>query len=103
MSGIFGETLVFSQEKGPEVELVVYGDEFYARYETKEGYPVVYDSALGLFCYALLSEGRFVSSKVPLTADPPPGSEKHARESEAVRQAKISQKLSSRHRPDSGG
>jgi len=29
MSAIFGETLTFPQENGPEVELVVFGDEFF--------------------------------------------------------------------------
>ena len=35
MSAIFGETLVIEQENGLEIELVVWGDEFYVRYETK--------------------------------------------------------------------
>jgi hypothetical protein len=33
MSIIFGETLTFGQENGPDVQLVVFGDEFYARFE----------------------------------------------------------------------
>ncbi len=43
MSAIFGETLIFPQDNGPDVELVVFGDEFYSRRETKEGYTVIYD------------------------------------------------------------
>lgn len=52
MSAIFGEYLIFRQEKGPDVELVVHGDEFYSRYETVDGYTVVYDVDRGLYCYA---------------------------------------------------
>ena len=47
MSAIFGETLVIEQENGPPIELVVWGDEFYVRYETKEGFTVCYDEAGG--------------------------------------------------------
>ena len=47
MSAIFGETLVIEQEDAPPIELVVWGDEFYVRYETKDGYTVCYDSAAG--------------------------------------------------------
>ncbi len=43
MSSIFGEKLSFPQENGKEIELFVYGDEFYARYETSDGYTVLYD------------------------------------------------------------
>jgi len=32
MSSIFGEFLTFPQEKGPELQLRVYGDEFYSRH-----------------------------------------------------------------------
>jgi hypothetical protein len=54
MSAIFGETLTFSQENGPDVKLVVFGDEFYARYETIDGYTVVYDIDLKQYCYSIL-------------------------------------------------
>jgi hypothetical protein len=57
MSSIFGEFLTFPQEKGPEVQLRVYGDEFYSRYENIDGYTVVYDQDHGLYCYALLISG----------------------------------------------
>ncbi len=56
MSAIFAETIIFPQENGSDVELVVFGDEFYARYETKDGYTVVYDPDRGLYCYALLMD-----------------------------------------------
>lgn len=88
MSAIFGEKLTFPQEKGPEVKLVVNGDEFYAQYETEEGYSVVYDRELGLFCYALLKDGAFFSSKIPLSKSPPHDLEKHLQEAGSVRLAK---------------
>ena len=89
MSAIFGETLVFSQENGPDVELVVYGDEFYARYETRDGYTVVYDIDEGQYCYAIVLDGRFASSGAPMVKPVPVGIKKHLKESEAVRNEKF--------------
>jgi hypothetical protein len=60
MSGIFNEQLTFKQENGPDVRLVVMGDEHYAHYETIDGYTVVYDVEKGLYCYAITVNGRFV-------------------------------------------
>jgi hypothetical protein len=91
MSAIFGEKLTFPQEKGQEVKLVVHGDEFYAQYETEEGYSVVYDKELGLFCYAFLKEGAFFSSKIPISKSPPQNLEKHLQEAGVVRLAKAEQ------------
>lgn len=88
MPAIFGEKVTLDQENGEEVELLVWGDEFYARYETEDGYPVLYDGDRGLFCYALLDEGSYVSSGVALDQPPPRGVEKHVRESDEVRMAK---------------
>ena len=65
MSAAFGEIRVFTQEKGPDVRLRVFGDEFYARYETVDGYTCLYDPGLGLYCYATLSDGRFTSTRRP--------------------------------------
>jgi hypothetical protein len=79
MTGIFGETLPFKQENGPDVQLVVFGDEHYARYETEDGYTVVYDKDRGLFCYATLIDGSFVSSGVPIS-EPPPGTPPHLKD-----------------------
>jgi len=89
MSSIFGETLTFEQEDGPDVKLVVFGDEFYARYENEDGYTVVYDSDLGLYCYAVLINGEFVSSGVSLIESPPAGVRRHFKESGEVRNAKF--------------
>jgi hypothetical protein len=94
MSAIFGEMLSFFQENGPEVRLRVYGDEFYARYETEDGYTVIYDESLGKFAYALLEDGRFVSSGVDLSKRPPLGLKKHLEESSEVRLSKAKKRFS---------
>lgn len=88
MSSIHGEKLSFGQRNGPDVELVVFGDELYARYETASGHSVVYDDARGRFCYARLVEGAFVSSGVPVESSPPADALLHGKESEAVRRSK---------------
>jgi M6 family metalloprotease-like protein len=87
MSKINGETLSFGQERGPDVRLVVFGDEFYARYETPDGYAVVYDARQGLFCYALVVDGEFASTGVP-TSQGAPGVPKHLQEADGVRRRK---------------
>jgi len=87
--GAFGERASLGQANGPDVELIVTGSELYATYETLDGFPVVYNDALGLFCYARLVEGKFESTDVPVSQPPPAGVERHARESDAVRQQKI--------------
>lgn len=89
MSVITGEKIAFSQEKGPEIMLRVFGDEFYSRYENVDGYSVVYDIDLGLFCYAYLIKGEFVSSGVDLSHAPPEKIYRHLKESEEVRNAKF--------------
>lgn len=88
MTAIYGERLTFGQRSGPDVELVVFGDEFYARYESLDGYSAIYDEARGLFCYAMLVDGAFVSSGQPVTGPPPPEAVAHGKESDAVRTAK---------------
>jgi M6 family metalloprotease-like protein len=89
MSSIFGESLTFSQEKGPDVRLKVYGDEFYSRYEDPLGYTVVYDQDQGLYCYAKLASGEFISSGVALFESPPMGISRHFKESEEIRNRKF--------------
>lgn len=94
MTAIFGELLSFDQENGPEVRLRVFGDEFYARYETEEGYTVIYDETLGKFTYARLKDGRFVSSGVDLSLNPPSGLKKHLEELGEVRMQKAEKRFS---------
>ncbi|MGI5359079.1 M6 family metalloprotease domain-containing protein [Streptomyces sp. CA-252508] len=89
MSGIFGDTLAFSQEEGGDVELVAFGDDKYARYETLDGYTVIYDPDRGAYAYAHTdgsgAERRFVSSGVLLSEPPPEGLARHLREGQLYR------------------
>lgn len=89
MGAIFGETLVFDQENGPRLELVVWGDEFYVRYETRDGYSVCHDPETGYFCYAELRNGHLVSTGAAATKQPPLGLRRHLQESMEVQQAKF--------------
>lgn len=89
MSAIFEETLTFNQENGTNVKLVVSGDEFYSRYETTDGYTVVYDIDLKQYCYAILLKGNFASSGVSITESPPDGIPRHLKESEIVHNEKF--------------
>ena len=102
MTGIFGDSISFKQENGPDVSLVVEGDESYARYETPAGYTVIYDSDLGLYTYALIDDdGSFVSSKTPTNEEPPPNLPLHLEETFEVRAAKAEAKAKKRSPPDS--
>ena len=85
MSAIFSETLRFGQPDGTTIQLLVTGDEDYARYETLDGYTAVYDEAQQRHCYAVRVNGVLISSTVPVTAPPPPGLRRHLRESTTVR------------------
>lgn len=84
MSAIFGETLTFGQRNGPDIQLKVTGDEFYAIHETLDGYTAVNDSDRGQFCYATVTNGSFVSSGVPVTDPAPAGIARHLREALGV-------------------
>jgi hypothetical protein len=103
MTGIFGETLSFKQENGAEVPLVVHGDEYYARYETPDGYTVIYDPDLGLYAYAELQDGKLISTRISLSEPPPAGLSPHLEESDAVRAEKAAAKVASRNPPDEAG
>jgi hypothetical protein len=100
MTGIFGDAFTFKQEKGPDVSLVVNGDESYARYETTDGYTVIYDSELGLYTYALIDDkGSFISSKTPTTEEPPPNLPLHLEENFSVRAEKAEAVIKKRSPP----
>src|SRR5215510_3443313 len=88
MSGIFGEILTFGQTNGPDIQLKVFGDELYARYEDLNGYSTVFDSDVGLFCYARLAAGAFRSTGVALTMPPPAGLPRHLQEAPETIKAK---------------
>jgi hypothetical protein len=91
--GMFGQKVPMGQANGPDVDLIVSGTELYATYETPDGFPAIYDDALGLFCYARLADGRFESTGVSVAQPPPPGVELHAAESDAVKQRKIQERM----------
>jgi M6 family metalloprotease-like protein len=101
MSSIFGEFLTFPQENGPEVQLRVYGDEFYSRYENTDGYTMVYDQDHGLYCYAFLISGEFVSSGVDSSQSPPEKVRRHFKESEEVRNHKFEARYAKMNPPAS--
>jgi hypothetical protein len=92
MSGIIGQRVSLGQGNGPDVELIVSGTVEYAIYETLDGFPAIYDGDLGLFCYATVRNGRYESTKTPITGDPPDGVERHAKESDETRAARIDER-----------
>jgi len=77
---------------------MVSGTVDYATYETLDGFPAVYDSDKGLFCYARVTDGRFFSTGVPVTNAPPPDTERHLQESDSVRQSRIAERQHERER-----
>jgi hypothetical protein len=98
MVGMFGQKVSLGQANGPDVELIVSGNEDYANYETPDGFPAIYDESRGLFCYARLVAGRFESTGIPVTEPPPPGVTLHGTESDEVRQKKIQERTLQKER-----
>jgi M6 family metalloprotease-like protein len=93
MSAIFEEALVFPQENGSDVSLMVHGDEFYARYENQDGYTVVYDIKAGKFCYAMLVKGNLISSGVSIKRRPPKKIRRHLHEAGWIRNRKFERRF----------
>ena len=89
MSSLNSEVITCDQHSDSPVQLRAYGDEFYARYETLDGYTVVYDTDRGCYCYATLAAGRFVSSGVPTHKPTPAGLARHLKENPEVRNEKF--------------
>ena len=72
--GSKGKSIEWVQPDGEKLSLRVYGDEFYARTETTDGYTVVHNSADNAYYYAkhsndgqnlVLSNQRVVNGKKP--------------------------------------
>ena len=84
-----GEVVVCSQHAGDDVQLRIFGDEFYSRRECSQGYTVVYDTTRRGYCYATLAAGRLVSSGVPLGKPVPRGLPRHLKEDPATRNEKF--------------
>ena len=89
---VLGKTRTFPQKNGKDVQLRVYGDEFYARYETMDGYTVVYDTHKELYCFASLIQGGLVSSGAPIYKPVPAGIVRHLQEDKNVRNKKFDEK-----------
>ena len=90
MSGVFGERALLGQANGPDVELVVSGSELYATYETVDGFPAIYDDALGLFCLRARGRRHAIESTARAGHRAAAGRlSLHAREADAVRAEKI--------------
>jgi hypothetical protein len=89
MSGVVKQKAMLGQANGTEVELLVSGTKSYATYETIGGYPAIYDDTTGLFCYARVVDGEYLSTGVPVTSAPPTDVDPHAKESDEVRARKI--------------
>jgi M6 family metalloprotease-like protein len=72
-----GEIMQLKQPDGSRVSVRVWGDSWYARLETLDGYTVVRDEATGALCYARLSDDgqRFESTGAVAGAPVPPGIE----------------------------
>ena len=97
MSVIFGEKRTFPQGEGPDVQLKVFGDEFYARYENLSGYTVVYDPDIKRYCYAVLINGRLVSSSIPINRHPPEKLRCHVQENKNIRNKKFKQRFNNHY------
>ncbi len=102
MSAIFGEYLTLGQHNGPDITLRVFGDEFYARYETLDGYTVVYDLDRGRYCYAELEAGHFTSSGIPMGKPIPYGIHRRLKEEAPVRNLRFKSRYAGL-RPDEDG
>lgn len=78
---LMGETVPIRQPDGAYVDVVVWGDEFYAVGETEDGYTVARDAQTGFLCYARLSDdGRaLVSTGIQARELPPAGLPLHVR------------------------
>ncbi|AJS58646.1 M6 family metalloprotease domain-containing protein [Paenibacillus sp. IHBB 10380] len=89
MSKIDGEVLSFTHGN-KEITLRVFGDEFYARYESLDGYTTIYDTDLKKYCYAYLNNGKLSSSGIDITDPSPSDLTRHIKEDPSIRSEKFS-------------
>ncbi|MEB3321712.1 MAG: hypothetical protein VKI81_02700 [Synechococcaceae cyanobacterium] len=106
MTQIDREPVVLGQANGPDVELIVSGNPLYATYQTPSGYSAIYDDQLGLYCYARLRDGEFVSTGTSIAEQPPPDLSPQLQESDRVRARKAGERAAERsrqtHHPPAG-
>ena len=74
-----GLRTTWNQPGVESVPLRIFGDEYYARTETEDGYTAFYNQAEGRYYYAMLSAdgGSLISSTIPLPNAAPAGLAKH--------------------------
>ena len=85
----------FKQPDGTQIEIRGSGDEFYAVFETLDGYTVVFDPALKAYCFAQLGgDGQLVSSGVEVQRGDAAGLglSKHLRVDAAIRLEQVRQR-----------
>ncbi|WP_022665711.1 M6 family metalloprotease domain-containing protein [Desulfospira joergensenii] len=90
---VLGRIRNFPQKNGADIQLRVYGDEFYARYETLDGYTVVYDTDKDLYCFSVLAGGRLVSSGAPTHKPVPLGVVRHLQEDKGIRNSRFDERF----------
>jgi hypothetical protein len=88
MTAVNNQKAWLGQANGPEVELIVSGNPLYATYQTPQGYAAIYDDELGLYCYADLQEGSYVSTGISVALPAPAGLPPQLMESGEVRARK---------------
>ncbi len=81
-----GQIVTIQQPDGTTVDVRVWGDEYYARGETTDGYAVTRDHDTGYLCFAgLTADGNeLVSTGIPAGEQPPDGLERHLRIAEGA-------------------
>ena len=103
MSSLNGEVIICDQSLGEPLQLRIFGDEFYSRRETLDGYSVVYDTARRCYCYATLAVGRFVSTGVPTYKLVPRELRRHLKEDPRIRNEKFGQRYAQLRPPEEDG
>src|SRR5262245_21630412 len=85
----------FTQPDGTKIKVIGSGDEFYAVFETADGFTVVFDEALMAYCFAkLAADGTLVSTgqQIHLGVPAALGLLPHLRMSKQARDLQISER-----------
>ena len=85
----------FTQPDGTKIKVIGSGDEFYAVFETADGFTVVFDEALKAYCFAkLAADGKLVSTgqQIHLADAAALGLVPHLRMSKQARSQQISER-----------
>jgi hypothetical protein len=95
MTAVNNQNVWLAQANGPDVELVGSDSTLYATYKAPQGYAAIYDHDLGLYCYADLQEGSYVSTDISVGLPAPPGLPLQLMESGEARARKSEQQAQS--------